>query len=147
MRKDVFLSSKHPLSAFYKTLPSKNPSENLVFTKNPYKAPYRNPSKQHLLLENLLRTLLRSVRLHDPLGVRPSEFPKGMEQKTVWQFRHFRHEFTTVEFPLLCSCDIWETGGKLFREYCFVRGNPLSSAANSMSSAKFALEYKIEIIG
>ena len=48
---------KRLLSAFYKTLPSKNPSKNLVFTENPYR--------------RLLRTLLRSVRLHDPLGVRP----------------------------------------------------------------------------
>ena len=42
--KDVFLPSKHLLSAFYET---KNPSKNLVFTKNPYK--------------RLLRTLLRST--------------------------------------------------------------------------------------
>ena len=34
-------------------------------------APSKNPSKKHLPLKNLLRTLLRSVRLHDPLGVRP----------------------------------------------------------------------------
>ena len=33
--------------------------------------PSKNPSKKHLLVKNLLRTLLRSVRLHDPLGVRP----------------------------------------------------------------------------
>ena len=46
LRKDVFLPSKHLLSAFYKTLPSKNPSKNLFFTKNPYR--------------RLLRTLLRS---------------------------------------------------------------------------------------
>ena len=66
----MFLPSKHLLSAFYKTLPSKNPSKNLVFTlKKPLQAPSKNPSKKHLLLENLLRTLLRSVRLHDPLGV------------------------------------------------------------------------------
>ena len=45
LQKDVFLPCKHLLSAFYKTLPSKNPSKNLVFTeKNPYK--------------RLLRTLL-----------------------------------------------------------------------------------------
>ena len=54
LRKDVLLPSKHLLSAFYETLPSKN------------------PSKKHLLLMNLLRTLLRSVRLHDPLGVHPN---------------------------------------------------------------------------
>ena len=34
--------------------------------------PSKNPSKKALPLENLLRTLLRSVRLHDPLGVRPT---------------------------------------------------------------------------
>ena len=67
-RKDVFLPSKHLLSAAYKALPSKK----LVFTETPYKAPSKNPSKKHLLLENLLRTLLRSVLLHDPLGVHPS---------------------------------------------------------------------------
>ena len=33
--------------------------------------PSKNPSKKALPLKNLLRTLLRSVRLHDPLGVRP----------------------------------------------------------------------------
>ena len=68
----MFLPSKHLLSAFYKKLPSNNPSKNLVFTENPLQVPSKNPSKKHLLLENLLRTLLRSVRLHDPLGVHPS---------------------------------------------------------------------------
>ena len=58
--KDVFLPSKRLLSAFYKTLPSKNPSKNLVFFYwKPFQAPSENPSKKHLLLENLLRTLLR----------------------------------------------------------------------------------------
>ena len=47
LRKDVFLPSKHLLSAFYETLPFKNPSKNLVFTENPY--------------WRLLRTLLRST--------------------------------------------------------------------------------------
>ena len=32
-------------------------------------------SKKHLLLENLLRILLRSVRLHDSLGVHPTRGP------------------------------------------------------------------------
>ena len=72
LRQDVFLPSKHLLSAFYEKLPSKNPSKNLVVTETPLQAPSKNPSKKRLLLENLLRTLLRSVRLHDPLGVRPS---------------------------------------------------------------------------
>ena len=67
----MFLPSKHLLSAFYKTLPSKNPSKNLVFTENRLQAPSKNPSKKHLLLENLLRTLLKSVLLYDPLGVHP----------------------------------------------------------------------------
>ena len=36
MAKSVcFLPSKHLLSAFYKALPSKNPSKNLVFTEGP----------------------------------------------------------------------------------------------------------------
>ena len=38
---------EHLLSDFYNTLPSKNPSKNLVFTENPYR--------------HLLRTLLRST--------------------------------------------------------------------------------------
>ena len=59
LRKDVFLPSKHLLIAFYKTLPSQNPSENLVLTENPLQAPSKNPSKKHFLLENLVRTLLR----------------------------------------------------------------------------------------
>ena len=67
----MFLPSKHLLSAFYDMFPSKNPSKNLVFTEMPYEAPSKNPSKKHLLLKNLLRTLLRSVRLHDPLGAHP----------------------------------------------------------------------------
>ena len=33
--------------------------------------------KKHLLLKNLLRTLLRSVRLHDPLGVHPNQGNSG----------------------------------------------------------------------
>ena len=37
LRKDVFLPSKHLLSALYKTLPSKNPSKNLVCFKAPYR--------------------------------------------------------------------------------------------------------------
>ena len=60
------------LSAFYNTPPpSKNPSKNPCPYWKPYKVPSKNPSKKALPLKNLLRTLLRSVRLHDPLGVRP----------------------------------------------------------------------------
>ena len=62
------------LSAFYKTLPSKNPSKNLVLYWKPLQAPSKNPSKKHLLLENLLRNPSKSrVLLHDPLGVHPTE--------------------------------------------------------------------------
>ena len=73
LREDVFLPSKHLLSAFYTTLPSKNPSKNLFLYNSIeiVEVPSKNPSKKHLLLENLLRILLRSVRLHDPLGVHP----------------------------------------------------------------------------
>ena len=46
LRKDVFLPSKHLLSAVYETLPSKNPSKSLVFTEDPHR--------------NLLSTLLIS---------------------------------------------------------------------------------------
>ena len=55
LRKDVFLHSKHLLSAFYKTLPSKNPSKNLVFAENPYRRLLRlresskNPSKKRVV--------------------------------------------------------------------------------------------------
>ena len=72
LRRDVFLPSKHLLSAFYKTLSSKNPSKNLVFTENLTRHFLRNPSKKHLLVKNLLRTLLRGVLLHDPLAVHPN---------------------------------------------------------------------------
>ena len=68
----MFLPSKHLLSAFYNPPPSKNPSKNPCPYSNPYKAPSKNPSKKALPLKNLLRTLLRSVRLHDPLGVHPT---------------------------------------------------------------------------
>ena len=69
--KGVFLPCSL-LSAFYNSPPSKNPSKNLCLYWNPYQAPSKNPSKKPLLVENLLRTLLRSVWLHDPLGVRPN---------------------------------------------------------------------------
>ena len=69
----MLLPSKHLLSAFFKTLPSKNPTKNQAcLYRKPLQAPSKNPSKKHLLLENLLRTLLRSVRLHDLLGVHPT---------------------------------------------------------------------------
>ena len=55
----MFLPSKHLLRAFYETLPSKNPSKNLIFTEEPLQAPSQNPSKKHLLLKSLLRTLRR----------------------------------------------------------------------------------------
>ena len=71
LRKDTFLPSKRLPSDFYKMLPSKNPSKNLVFAENAYQVPSKNSSKKHLLLENLPSTLLRSVLLHDPLGVHP----------------------------------------------------------------------------
>ena len=48
LRKDVFLPSKHLPSAFYETLPSENPSKNLVFTENPL------PSRPKLLQKNSL---------------------------------------------------------------------------------------------
>ena len=41
----------------------------------------KNPSKKHLPLKKLLRTLLRSVLLHDPLGVHP----KFVMLKIRWQ--------------------------------------------------------------
>ena len=41
--------------------------------------PSKNPSKKALPLKSPLRTLLRSVRLHDPLGVHPTQ-----EQVTFW---------------------------------------------------------------
>ena len=68
LQKEVFLPSKHLLSALYETLPSKNPSKNLVFIENPLP-----PSKKHPPLNSLLRTLLRSVLLHDTLGAHPKD--------------------------------------------------------------------------
>ena len=68
----VNLPSKHLLSAFYKMFPSNNPSKNLVcILKTLTGTPSKHPSKKHLLLESFLRTLLKSVLLHDPLGVHP----------------------------------------------------------------------------
>ena len=57
LRKDVFLPSKHLLGAFYKKLPSKNPSKKLVFAENPYRRLLRTLLKKHLLLNNLLSVL------------------------------------------------------------------------------------------
>ena len=91
LRKGVFLPSKRLLSAFYITPPpSKNPSKNPCLCWNPYKVPSKNPSKKALPLKNLLRTLLRSVRLHDPLGVRPKfgrflqEFCRNCSLELCW---------------------------------------------------------------
>ena len=67
LRTDIFLPSKDLLSApSFETLPSKNPSKNLVFTEteNPLQAPSKNPSKKHLLLKNLLTTLPRNLLLY-----------------------------------------------------------------------------------
>ena len=59
--------------------------QNVWGRKTYYKAPSKNPSKKHLLLENLLRTPLRSVRLHDPLGVRPSKAQgQILDRDKVW---------------------------------------------------------------
>ena len=61
------------LSAFYNTPLSKNLSKKLCLYWNPCKAPSKNPSKKHLLVENLLRTLLRAARgCMNPLGVHPN---------------------------------------------------------------------------
>ena len=46
-------------------------------------APSKNPSKKHLPLKNLLRTLLRRVSLQDPLGVHPTKEP-GIWSARVW---------------------------------------------------------------
>ena len=77
------------------TLPSKNPSKNLVFTENPLQAPSKNPSKKHLLLKNLLRTLLRSVRLHDPLGVHPRKSLLLLSGKK----KQHKHKLFGPDFP------------------------------------------------
>ena len=56
--KDVFLpSTKHLLSAFYNNPPLRTLLRTSVCIET--------------LTRRLLRTLLRNVRLHDPLGVRP----------------------------------------------------------------------------
>ena len=89
----------HFLSAFYETLPSKTPSKNLVFTEKPLQAPSKNPSKKHLLLESLLRTLVRSVLLHDPLGVRPTWVAvQAFRRRTLcW---HVQNILQLMELPL-----------------------------------------------
>ena len=67
------------LSTFYETLPSKNPSKNLVFTKilyrrllgtllrSTFKEPSKNPSKSRVLL-------------HDSLGVHPGRGVGGARE-------------------------------------------------------------------
>ena len=66
----MFLPSKHLLSAFYETLPSKNPSKSLVFTENPLQAPSKNPSKKALAVREPSKNPSKSrVRLHGPLVV------------------------------------------------------------------------------
>ena len=40
-----------------------------------------------------------------------------------------------VQLVTTCDLQCWETGGILFREYCFGEENSLSSAVNSVSSA------------
>ena len=49
--------------------PSKNPSENLVSTENPYRRLPGTLLRNTYCLKNLLGTLPRSMFLHDPLGV------------------------------------------------------------------------------
>ena len=81
LRKDVFQPSKHLLGAFYKTLPSKNPSKNLVFTENPNRTPSKNPSKKQLLFREPSKNPSKSrVLSHDPLGVHPTERAKAAEK-------------------------------------------------------------------
>ena len=102
LRKDVFLPSKHLLSAIYETLPSKSPSKNLVSTKNPYR--------------RLLRTLLRSVQLHDPNDVHPSFF--GLNMLSCLVAVNLRYPVRTKRMrrisPFLCykkslsGCATWE---------------------------------------
>ena len=73
----MFLPSKRLLSAFYNPPPL---LRTLLRTHVPTETLTRrlpkNPSKKALPLKKLLRTLLRSVRLHDPLGVRPTTLVK-----------------------------------------------------------------------
>ena len=47
LRKSMFLSSKHLLSACYEPPPSKNPCKNLCPCWKPYKMPSENLSKKH----------------------------------------------------------------------------------------------------
>ena len=74
--------------------------------------PSKNPSKRHLLVENLLRTLLRSVQLHDPLGVHPiGDSFGGLFERG--QFRLLRlaggiATFVVVEHVLIrLVADVW----------------------------------------
>ena len=62
-----FCPSKRLLSAFYNTPPLlRTLLRTFVSIEALTRAPSKNPSKKHLLFENLLRALLRSARLHDP---------------------------------------------------------------------------------
>ena len=58
----------------------------------------------------------------------------------------FLHGFQCLEranVPQVEAEMRWETGGILFREYCAGRENSLSSAPNSVSSAKRLGEFAV----
>ena len=64
------LPSEQLLSAFYdRRLPSENLSGNVVPTENPLQAPSKNPSKSHLLLKTLLRSVRQRGSLYGPIPV------------------------------------------------------------------------------
>ena len=63
-----FSNSKHLLSVKRSLLRTILKTLSLL---KPRQASSKNPSKKHMLLKRLLRTLLRGVLLHDPLPVHP----------------------------------------------------------------------------
>ena len=72
------------------TLPSKNPPvRTFSLLQKPLQAPSKHTSKNHFPLESLLRTLLRSVLLHDPLGVHPipSNCCESFLKPATWRHR------------------------------------------------------------
>ena len=75
----MFVPSKHLLSAFYATLPSKRPSKNLAFTESPHRC--------------LLRTLLRRTYFEQP-SKNPFKTP------LVCTLKHGLHSEKALEWAL-----------------------------------------------
>ena len=75
-------------------------------------APSKNPSKKHLLLKNLLVTLLRSVLLHDPLGVRLQQ--SGLKSPSHGGFRLIQGRGEKAPTPTLLTWRAFWPPKKIF---------------------------------